>query len=251
MRRLTCGFTAVGVLVATRLWAQSPPAIEVASIRVHTPASGDRGGTQISGNRLSLSGNLKQLIIYAYDLKSYQVSGGPSWVTSPSIDTDYYDITATAEDPLTRPRAGLLLQLLLVDRFQLKLHQESKEMPVYALAVGKNGPKFKENTTDATCRASGHVTVTTVTSTLTRCPMDFLVRILSGAADRPVINQTGLPASYDLKLEFARDPAEASVESNSASIFTAVQEQLGLKLESQKAPVQVFVIDRAERPSEN
>jgi uncharacterized protein (TIGR03435 family) len=81
--------------------------------------------------------------------------------------------------------------------------------------------------------------------------MDALVRVLAGASDRPVLNQTGLPGLYDYKLEFARDPAAAAAESNVLSIFTAVQEQLGLKLESKKGLVEIFVIDRAERPSEN
>jgi uncharacterized protein (TIGR03435 family) len=81
--------------------------------------------------------------------------------------------------------------------------------------------------------------------------MDALVRVLSGAADRPVLDATGLSGVYDLKLEFARDPAAAASETNVASIFTAVQEQLGLKLESRKGPVEVVIIDSVERPSEN
>jgi len=91
----------------------------------------------------------------------------------------------------------------------------------------------------------------TITSTFSNCSVDLLVRVLSGAADRPVLNETGLSDSYDLKLEFARDPAAAASETNAASIFTAVQEQLGLKLESRKGPVEVIVIDSVERPSEN
>jgi uncharacterized protein (TIGR03435 family) len=90
---------------------------------------------------------LNQLILYAWDLKVYQLSGGPEWVTHPSTDTDYYDISAIAEGskPLTPPRARTLLQDLLADRFHLRLHREMKEMPVYALIVGKGGSKLKES----------------------------------------------------------------------------------------------------------
>ena len=244
---------AVGLVVVTGLFAQAPPAFEVASIRVHSFASGDRAGPPIAGNRLTSGGNLYQLIMYAYDLKSYQISGGPSWATHPSTDGDYYDISAKAEgtETLTQARARQLLQTLLADRFQLKLHREMKEMPVYALVVGKAGPKFKESAPDARGGTVGSVSLTTVTSTFTKSPMDTLVRVLSGAADRPVLNRTGLTGFYDFKLEFARDPAAAAAESSASSMFTAVQEQLGLKLEPQKGSIEVVVIDHAEKPLEN
>jgi uncharacterized protein (TIGR03435 family) len=139
----------------------------------------------------------------------------------------------------------------LTVRFHLALHRQTKEMPVYALVAGRGGPKFKESAPGATPRQSGSVSLTTVTSTFTKSSMEALVRVLSGAADRPVLDQTGLSGLYDFKLEFACDPAAAAAETSASSIFTAVQEQLGLKLESTKGPVEVIVIDRAERPSEN
>ena len=142
-----------------------------------------------------------QLVMYAYDLKGYQVAGGPAWAAHPSTDTDYCDIAAKADAPLTQERARQLVQGLLADRFQLKLHQERKEMPVYALVVVRGGPKLKENASDATCRSLAHVSLATVTETSTHCPMDFLVRVLSGASDRPVLNQTGLQGFYDFKLD--------------------------------------------------
>jgi uncharacterized protein (TIGR03435 family) len=244
---------AMGMVAAARLFAQAPPAFEVASIRVHSFDAAEGDGPPISGNRLRWGGNLYQLVMYAYDLKGYQVSGGPTWATHPSTDGDYYDITAKAEgeETLTQARARQLMQTLLADRFQMKLHREKKEMPIYALVVGKGGPKFKESAPDAATRLSASVSLATVTSTFTKSPMDTLVRVLSGAADRPVIDQTGLGGFYDFKLEFARDPAAAGAETGPTSMFTAVQEQLGLKLDSQKGLVEVFVIDRAERPSGN
>ncbi|HEY3840173.1 MAG TPA: TIGR03435 family protein [Bryobacteraceae bacterium] len=243
----------VALLVGVELFAQAPPAFEVASIRVHSFASADRVGPPIAGNRFTSGGNLKQLIIYAWDLKVYQLFGGPAWVANPSTDTDYYDIKAKAEgdEPLTESRARQLMQTLLADRFQLRLHRESKEMPVYALVVGKAGPKFKDSAPDSTTGMRASVSVTTVTSTFKKSQMSSLVRVLSGAADRPVLDQTGLTGFYDYKIEFAGDPAAAAAESSAASLFTAVQEQLGLKLEPRKAPIEILVIDHAERPSEN
>jgi uncharacterized protein (TIGR03435 family) len=252
MKGLTSALV-VGVMVGVGLFAQTPPAFEVASIRVHSFASADRVGPPIAGNRGTFGGNLKQLIIYAWDLKVYQLSGGPAWVTNPSTDTDYYDINAKAEgdEPLTESRARQLLQTLLADRFQLRVHRESKEMPVYALVIGKAGPKLKDSAPDATTGMRASVTLATVTSTFTKSPMSSLVRVLSSAADRPVLDQTGLTGSYDYKIEFARDPAAAVAESSAASLFTAVQEQLGLKLEPRKASIETLVIDHAERPSDN
>jgi uncharacterized protein (TIGR03435 family) len=240
---------AIGLLTQA---AQAPRAIEVASIRVHSFKSPDREGPPISGNRLIAGGNLHQLIMNAWDVKGYQVTGGPAWVTNPSTDSDYYEITLQAEgdEPLTQPDARLLLQSLLADRFQLKVHPAKKEIPVYALVVGKGGTKLKENTADGTCRLQPHVTLATIESTFTKCPVAMLVRVLSGAADRPVIDQSGLSGSYDFNLEFARDPSAVSPESNPASMFTTV-EDLGLKLNSQKSSVEVIVIDRVDRPTEN
>ena len=143
-----------------------------------------------------------------------------------------------------------MLQRLLADRFHLSFHRETREMPVYALVVAKGGPKFKESAPDAVTQARGKVTAT-VLSSFTKSRMDDVVRVLSSATDRPVLDRTGLAGFYDLTLEFARDPAAAIAESNTASIFTAVQEQLGLKLEPNKGPIDVLVINGVERPSAN
>jgi uncharacterized protein (TIGR03435 family) len=244
---------ASGLFAFVAVFAQAPPAVEVASIKVHSSNSPDQGSPRISGSRLTLTGNLNQLVMYAYGLKSYQIRGGPDWVTHPSVNSDYYEIVAKADraEPLTQSRARLLLQTLLTQRFLLSLHRETKEMPVYALVSGRSGPKFKENVSDTPCRSPASVTLTTVTSTFTKCSMDALILVLSGAADRPVLDQTGLAGAYDFKLEFARNPSAAAADSDAPSLFTAVQEQLGLKIEPRTAPVAVSVIDRVERPSQN
>jgi uncharacterized protein (TIGR03435 family) len=242
---------AVGSLTATA-FAQPPPVVEVASVRLHVAAPGDTGGPRITGNRLTFVGStLKQLIFYAYDLKVYQYSGGPDRAEGP-MDGNSYDVVAQAEgEALTQPRARQLLQLVLADRFQLKIHREIKEMPVYALVVGKGGPKFKESGSDSKGVTVGNVTLTAITSTVSKQHMDFLVRLLSSSADRPVLDQTGLTGLYDFKLEYARDPAAASSDTTLPSIFTAIQEQLGLKLEPRTAPIEIRIVDHAERPTAN
>ncbi len=239
-------------LLATALPAQTPPAVDVASIRVHPPKS-NGAVPQISGNRLTLVGNVNQLVMYAWALKAYQIEGGPGWVTNPSVDSDYYDISAIAEgtETLTQATARLLLQAVLTERFRLSLHREEREIPVYALVQGRSGPKFKESAPDATCKSPMKVTVATIAMNVMGCTMDFLMRVLAGAADRPVLDRTGLTGAYDFRLEFARDPTAATLDSDVPSLSTAVQEQLGLKLEPQQGPIEVFVMDRVERPSPN
>lgn len=230
--------------------AAAQPVFEVASIRPHNPAS-DGAGPQLNGNRLALIGRtLKQLIIFAYDLKSYEYSGGPDWAAGP-MDGNSFDMIAQTEsgDVLTEAQAKRALQTLLADRFQVKIHRETKEMPVYVLVVGKNGPKFAPSTSNSSGVTRGSVTTGTVTSTFSKQGTDSLVRLLSASADRPVLDETGLTGLYDFKLEYARDPAAS--DGVAPSIFTAVQEQLGLKLESQKAPIEILVVDSAERPTAN
>jgi uncharacterized protein (TIGR03435 family) len=218
------------------------------------------------------------MILWAYDIRDFQLSGGPAWTVS-----DRYNImaksaknslesetasktTPTEEAPVTDP-LRLRLQALLADRFQLKLHRELKPLLAYGLEVGKNGPKLKEN--DAPLRGwmqwgSGHLKGTHV-------DMRFLCVHLSRQVDRTVIDETGLNGSYDFELNWTPDsrPARVTSEPNGQnspprdgepapspsdgpSIFTAIQEQLGLKLEAKKKELVAFyTIERAEKPSAN
>jgi uncharacterized protein (TIGR03435 family) len=226
----------------------APTAFEVASIKLHAgPARGV--GISISGSRVTATNNsLLGLITYAYDLKIYQVAGGASWVS------DYasygWDIAAKAkgDGAVTPEQAKQMMETLLADRFQLKVHRETKEMPVYALVVaGKAASKLKESAADAEemMRMRGGRTTQIET---TKGSLEQLVTQLSGTLGKPVLDKTGLTGEYDYKLEFAPENAAADVDA--PTIFTAIQEQLGLKLESQKAPVEVVMIDHAEKPSE-
>ncbi len=226
---------------------------EVASIRPHVFTNGSgagRSGISTSGNRVTASiVTLNRLIMEAYDVKEYQISGGPSWSAQRASS---FDVSAVAagDGTLTQERSRPMLQSLLADRFQLTLHRETKELPVYALVVAKNGPRLKQSAPDAkagfdsSTGVAGFMTATGVT-------MTGLANRLSGEAGRPVVDRTDVTGNYDFKLQWLRDPNQPDAAPNSPSLFTAVQEQLGLKLESAKQATEVLVIDRAEKPSEN
>ena len=255
---LTCG-----VLNSPQTLARSPqtteaslPSFEVASIRPHSGPSGVRRGYSTSGPRLTLEVyTIADLIEEAYDLKDYQVTLAESQAR-PIVYETYYNIVAKAEGDGTPTRGELrhMLQTLLDQRFNLKFHHEMKEMPVYALVVGKNGPKFKESASDK--EFSGHhgVNGRNQYMTLVKATMESLADDISGSfgIDRPILNETGLTRTYDIKLEATPEfRLTRSSEPGDISVFTAVQEQLGLKLVPQKGPVKVLVIDHVERPSEN
>lgn len=253
------------------------PQFEVASVK---PAAPDQRGQFVRiapGGRLTGKNiTLKDLIQNAWRIQSFQISGGPSW-----IDSAHWDISAKPETTPKPDDLPLMIQALLKDRFLLTLHQETKELPMYALVVkkeGKLGPGLTESK-EGSCtpidmskpppppepgklRGCGAMMMSPRQLTATATSISSLGPSLSRILGRTVIDKTGLTGKYDMVLQWTPDESQAirtgpdappSPPSDSAppSIFTALQEQLGLKLESQKGPVQIFVIDRAEKPSEN
>ena len=207
-------------------------------------------GVSISGPRVTFSTmGVTGLIEYAYDLKPYEISGGPAWIAS-----ERYDIAAKVEGEGTpsKDRVRRMLQTLLTDRFQLKYHRDSREMSVYELVVGKNGPKLKESAPDAENSFSMTGKNRLIQITVTKGTMEQLALQLSSSVEHPVLDKTGLTGQYDYKLvDWAPENGVPLPDSNAVSIFTAIQEQLGLKLEPQKAPIIAIIIDHVERPSGN
>jgi uncharacterized protein (TIGR03435 family) len=201
-------------------------------------------GISISGNRVTVKGlAAATLIRAAYSLRADQLSGATGWSTS-----ELYDIAASAERPLTFPQVRQMLQGLLVDRFQLKFHRETKEGAAYALVASKAGPKLAPS---AGQDYSTHVNAgkSEVQMTIAGATMPQLCGRLATFLDRPVVDKTNLAGVFDVKLSFA--PEDLDGARDFPTIFTAVQEQLGLKLESTRAPVEVLVIDKVQRPSGN
>ena len=221
---------------------------EVASIKASAPDVPGLFFQPQPGGGLRVTGaTLKHLIAYAYNVREFQISGAPAWTGTQRFDIDAR--AATAGDPR---RAGNelreRLKSLLAERFQLALHSEDKEQSVYALVVAKNGPRFSEATADSGSLIRGTRGLITGRGTT----MQMLALNLSSQLGRQVLDKTGLTGKYDFKLEWTPDTAVTEgTELGGPYLFTALQEQLGLRLESQKGVVQVLVIDRAGKPSEN
>ncbi len=223
---------------------------EVASIKPYVSGGDRNNGKRMiaDGMRMSFNGpairvtdiTLAGLITFAFDLKSYELGepGSPSW------KSEQFDILAKAEGdaPLTRDQFRPLFQSLLAERFQLKFHHETKQTSAYILTVGKDGSKMKVSDPDS----KGSMSLTGAGMNVVGWTMDQLAQYFSVTQREPVLNGTGLPDRYDFKLAWS-DPSDA--KGTYPSLFTAVQEQLGLKLERRKEPIQVFVIDSATRPS--
>lgn len=240
------------------MFGQSGPAFEAASIRVRQGAP--QWKFAISGTRLTIeSYTLFGLLQEAYNLQNYEVQNTGVPALFLSNDT-LYDITAKAEGDgtPTRDQFRQMLQALLTDRFKLKVHREPVETPVYALIVGKGGPKFKPSSPNADPTVRFSCTSSNCSSnyvmTMPRGTMEDLTHALSGAGDRPVVDQTGLTGMFDIKLTYRPAYIKSSSpepDLNDISIFTAVQDQLGLKLEPRKATIEILVVDSVEKPSEN
>jgi uncharacterized protein (TIGR03435 family) len=266
--------------------AQAPagparPAFEVASIKRNVSVSDGASFRGQPGGRASVTNNtLRNIIRNAYGLQNFQIVGGPDWINS-----ERWDIVAKAEGDPSPQQMTLMFRTLLADRFKLVVHNEMRETPIYALVLarsdGRLGPQLRPSSVDcaavaAASRARGGApspplpggrpacgTRTTRGSMMTTATtMADLARNLSPFAGRSVVDKTGLTGTYDLDLTWTPDPqgaappggpAEGSrpAEDNAASLFTAVQEQLGLKLDSQRGPVEFLVIDSAERPTED
>ena len=202
------------------------------------------------GGLRCLDYTLKDLIRLGWDVRDFQIRGGPKW-----LDADRYNIEANPADPLTpraddRQRLGLMVQSLLADRFRLKLHRETREENVYFLVATRTGAKLKRVGDDMDEHSSMHDSKGRLFATRTNVPI--LARNLAAIIGVPVIDQTDLKGVYDFQLEWNADENAPLPDAASApSIFTAIQEQLGLRLESGKGPVEVLIIDEAERASAN
>jgi bla regulator protein blaR1 len=245
--------------------AQTPDTFEVASIKPGDPLANGMSINYPPGGGIRMENcTLRMMVGFAWGLRDFQLSGGTGWIESeryhvlakgaptegPADFRNMTDKQREAAAALIRGRLRKLLQ----ERFQLEVHTETKELPIYALVVAKGGSKLKPNTSPD--GSPGGVMINGHRLEATRLQMDRFAESLSGMMRRTVRNETGLEGFFDLKLEWTPDaapgapdkPAEAAT---GPTLLTALQEQLGLKLESKKGPVEILVIDRAERPTEN
>jgi uncharacterized protein (TIGR03435 family) len=235
-----------GILVffSIALLAQQQPAFDATSIKPSEDAPGSPSGiSESAGGIVARHVTLKRCVRGAYDVPETQVVGGPKWV-----DQDRYYIVARSAARASGRELMLMLQALLADRFKLTLHRELRNVSGYKLVLGKGGLKAP---------ASAPESGSTGMSTRSRihcegCTMAQLTLKLSEILHWPVVDKTGVEGKFDLKLDWKTEGADANpAAEGGTSIFTALQEQLGLKLESGKVAAEVLVIDSAEKPSEN
>jgi uncharacterized protein (TIGR03435 family) len=240
--------------------ANASPTFEVATIK---PSKPDQPGKAflIRGRRFrTINTTLCDLISFSYEVHANQIIGAPAWA-----EADKYDLDAEPDGegaPSDKQWKGMVRKLI-ADRFKLAFHRDKKELSVYVLSVAKTGPKLTKSEGDPNglpsqgFRALGALTVRNATMG------DFSSFILQGAVlDRPVLNQTGIVGRWDFTLNWTPDdsqfhgmgvkiPPPTDNASAPPNLYTAIQEQIGLKLDATKAPAEVLVIDHVEKPSEN
>jgi uncharacterized protein (TIGR03435 family) len=188
---------------------------------------------------------MRYALEWAYDLKDYEISG-PDWIKS----DDRYDIVAKAAGPVSEEQTRQMLQTLLTERFQMKLHRETKNLSVYVLVPGKGAAKVKEAAGDGPSITSGPDG-----ATFHKFPISRLTFLLTRRLDRPVLDLTGLTGTYDYTIDLSglnNAVIKEGEENSGPSIVTAVQRDLGLKLESRKHPIEILVLDSLNKaPTEN
>jgi uncharacterized protein (TIGR03435 family) len=278
-KSISLALTAAAV-ISVGAAAQTPPpvqaasAFEVASIRKNVSVSDDAWVRAQPGGRLTVSNNtLRNIIRNAYTVQDYQIVGGPDW-----MNTERWDITAKAAEDTSPAQMLLLVRTLLAERFTLVIRHETREQPMFALVLartdGRLGPQLRASPVDcaalfAAAKArgaqppattNGRPTCGSRTSRgnmmTTATPMADFARNIARFTGRPVVDRTGLTGSYDIDLAWTPEEGPPSADAapppgDGVSLFTALQEQLGLKLDAQHGPVDVLVIESVEPPTED
>lgn len=243
------------------------PVFDVASVKANKSNDGMMRLSNTPDGFSCINLHLKTLIANAYGIREDLISGGPGWVDSQGFDVN---AKVSADDvdafkKLTGRQRNSLMQAVLADRFHLKVHHETKTLPMYDLLLAKGGLRMKANPpvpppADAgndpeAAKPRGMMTMGPGMIKGENLPMTSIVGQLSSALESTVVDKTGLTGTFDFDLKWTPDDAGPSKEGGSTeanvSIFTAVQEQMGLKLQPTRGPVDTLVIDHAEQPSQN
>jgi uncharacterized protein (TIGR03435 family) len=242
-----------------------PPSFDVISVKPNKTSLGVHGLITTEFTADGFRGTnvpVHTLLLQAYGLHEGESFGEPAWANS-----EVFDIEAKVAGPdvaafskLDSDQLQAMLRQILAERFGLVAHRETRELPVYAMSVAKGGPKLKEFVFDpavpASARRGGGVQMSMGMIAAHECTIPYFLSMLSRQLGRTVVDRTGLTGNYDFTLRWSPDNSATSASEGAQadtlpSIFTAVQEQLGLKLESTKAPASVLVVDHLERPSQN
>jgi uncharacterized protein (TIGR03435 family) len=263
------------LLTAAATTLAQSPAFEAASVKRRTEPGGGFMGRQPGGRFTAQGVSLQDLIVFSYEIQPYQIVDGPRW-----LDTDRWDVTATGA-PGSPADVLVALQNLLTNRFSLVVRREKRELPVFAIMLAspdrRLGPQLKQSAIDCAaaqkeatktgvippaakqlCRAEGRLGSIQIGGS----PLSVFAAMLSTRLQRTVVDRTGLTGPWDVTLTYTPEPSQIAqgalspgqqptFDPNGPSIFTAVQEQLGLRLEATRAPVDALVIERAEFATDN
>lgn len=256
---IACGYLRVSAQVTPPPAANSStPDYDVATVKVNNTASGSIHVSIRDDTLQATNVQLASLIEVAFDIRRDQVIGLPHWA-----QVDHYDIIAKVVDMDAQQLRGLsgdqrkaMLQHLLEQRFHLQTHVETRTLPLLELSMAKEGIKFTEwqKPSDDKDQSKGSMNVNNEEMTATGVQMESLVRFLSSMTHMPVVDKTGLKGAYNLHLKWQREEEGQSSglhDQALPTIYAALPEQLGLKLESGKGPVKVLVVDHIEQPIEN
>jgi len=233
-----------------RMAADAHPVFEVAAIK-HSDPNHRNSGIHMNGRHFNIENQtVGALMLFGFGVSKSQVVGAPDWVNSERFDVD--GVPDLEGEPGVKQMQEMVRKLL-VDRFGLKTHMEQRDMNVYAVTVAKGGPKLKKSESapdalpDQTSRDGGGIREMKFTNT----SMDEFTLSMKFYLDRPVVDKTGLGGKWDFELKWTYDDTRATDPNAPPGLFTAVQEQFGLRLDAVKAPVDVMVVDSVERPTQN
>jgi uncharacterized protein (TIGR03435 family) len=240
MLRFALGLTVVAAYAQTG----AAPHFEVATIKPTSPEeiqAGTSGCKTGHGREVCTNVTLKRCIVGSLHIGPGQIVGGPGW-----IDSDRFNIEGKAAEPGDDAPLDAMMQALLQERFHLAFHRENRNLQAFVLEVAKNGPKLEKAPGGEAVTDGSHGSLTLKNTT-----MDGLAERLARVTELPVVNRTAIDGVFNMKLLWTPEGENPRGPGSPPSLFTAIQEQLGLRLQSQKTPVSVLVIDRAEKPSEN
>jgi uncharacterized protein (TIGR03435 family) len=231
--------------------ADAHPSFAVATIKPHDPNYPRRQGWGFLGDRIRIDNQtVASMIMYAYSINPHQLADLPEWAEKAAYDVE--GVTDTPGQPNLHQQQEMI-QKLLADRFSLKFHREKRPLNVYAIQVAKGGPKLTPAAhPEGRPTQRGYPQGAWLCNKMSNHGMaDFVLDMQFFIEDRPLVDQTGLTGRYDITLCYTPDETRATDPNAPPGLFTAIQEQLGLKLQPMKAPVDVLVIDAVQKPSEN
>jgi uncharacterized protein (TIGR03435 family) len=235
----------LAMILAMVASAQTPqPQFDVVSVKPGDPADNGSSARSTPVGMEMRNATLSTIVRSAYHLNEYQLDGGPKWMNSAK-----FNIVAKYPANTPRDQISLMMQAMLAERFKLEFHRETKTVSEYALVPGKSGPKLQVTTEDDPKRGNTSQGPRMIKGT--GLEISRLAEMLISAVGAPVIDRTDLQGKYNISLEFAPLTGAPKDDETLPVIFAALQEQLGLKLEPTKGPVEVLVVDRAEMPTAN